>query len=84
MDSGKYIGMDLHKEAISIAVMNSTGKVVMESILETKTITVLQFVQGLRGNPHLTFEEGAWLPGCTNCSRLTRKSWCAIHEGMSR
>jgi hypothetical protein len=50
MESTKYIGMDVHKEAISIAVMNSAGKVVMESILETKASTALQFIRGLRGN----------------------------------
>jgi hypothetical protein len=31
MDSAKYIGMDVHKETISIAVRNSSGKLVMES-----------------------------------------------------
>jgi hypothetical protein len=31
-----YIGMDVHKEAIAIAVMNGDGKLVMESILETQ------------------------------------------------
>ena len=41
MDSTKYIGMDVHNETISIAVMNSAGKVVIESILETKAITLL-------------------------------------------
>jgi hypothetical protein len=45
-----YIGMDVHKEAIAIAVMNGDGKLVMESILETKAITILQFIQGLRGD----------------------------------
>jgi hypothetical protein len=50
MDSRKYIGMDVHKETISIAVINAAGKVVMESILETKATTVVQFVQGLRGD----------------------------------
>jgi hypothetical protein len=33
MESTKYIGMDVHKNAIAVAVMNSAGKVVMESIL---------------------------------------------------
>jgi hypothetical protein len=28
----KYIGMDLHKESISIAVVNSAGKLVMELV----------------------------------------------------
>jgi len=48
MDSIKYIGLDVHKETVSIAVMNAAGKVVMESIIETKAITILQFIQGLR------------------------------------
>ena len=60
MDNTKYIGMDVHKETISIAVLNSSGKLVMETIIETKASTVLEFVQGLRGSLHVTFEEGTW------------------------
>jgi len=60
MDSTKYIGMEVHKEAISVAVLNSSGKLVMQCILETKASTILQFVQGPRGDLHLTFEEGTW------------------------
>ena len=67
MDSMKYIGMDVHKESISIAVMNSAGKMVMECVIETKAITILQFVQGLRGDLHVTFEEGPRPPGCMTC-----------------
>jgi len=29
MTSSKYIGMDVHKESISIAVRNAAGKIVM-------------------------------------------------------
>jgi transposase len=64
MDSVKYIGMDVHKEAMSIAVLNSSGKLVMECIIETKANTILQFFRGLSGSLHVTFEEGtsaAWL-----------------------
>jgi transposase len=32
----------------------------MESIIETKASTVLQFIQGLHGELHVTFEEGTW------------------------
>src|SRR5437870_2396714 len=60
MDHSKYIGMDVHKETISIAVMDSAGKLVMESIIETKAATILQFMQGLRGSLYVTFEEGTW------------------------
>jgi hypothetical protein len=56
----KYIGMDVHKEAIVIAVLNGSGKLVMESIVETKASSILQFIQGLRGELHVTWEEGTW------------------------
>lgn len=60
MNSTKYIGMDVHKETISIAVLNSAGKMVMETVLETKAATIVQFIQGLRGDLHVTLEEGTW------------------------
>src|ERR1700680_3667148 len=60
MESTKYVGMDVHKQTISIAVMNSAGKLIMESIIETKAITILQFIQALRGDLHVTLEEGTW------------------------
>jgi transposase len=60
MTSTKYIGMDVHKESISIAVMNSAGKFVMECVIETKASIILQFVHGLSGDLHVTFEEGTW------------------------
>ena len=60
MTSTKYIGMDVHKESISIAVMNSVGKVVMECVIATKASILLQFIHGLRGDLHVTFEEGTW------------------------
>jgi hypothetical protein len=43
MTSTKYIGMDVHKENISIAVMNFVGKVVMECVIETKALPYAHF-----------------------------------------
>ena len=60
MNNVKYIGMDVHKEAMSIAVLSVTGKLVMECVIETKVITILDFLKGLRGSLHVTFEEGTW------------------------
>jgi hypothetical protein len=54
MDKTKYIGMDVHKEAISIAVLNFSGKLAMECIIETKASTILQFFQGLSGSLHFS------------------------------
>jgi transposase len=64
MNDAKYIGLDVHQATISAVVLDSTGKVLMESILETKAVTILQFIGGLRGSLQVTFEEGtcaAWL-----------------------
>ena len=44
MSCEKYIGMDVHQATISVAVMDSMGKVIMESILETKASTILEFL----------------------------------------
>ena len=60
MNSEKYIGLDVHQATISVAVMDSQGKLIMESILETKASTILEFLAGLRGTLSLTFEEGTW------------------------
>jgi transposase len=60
MTSTQYIGMDVHKESISIAVLNAAGKIVMECVIETKASIILQFIHGLRGDLHVTFEEGTW------------------------
>src|SRR5882762_3819124 len=63
MNSEKYIGLDVHQATISVAVMDSTGKVVMESILETKAATILEFFAGLRETLSVTCEEGT----CAAC-----------------
>jgi transposase len=59
-----YVGMDVHLATISIAVMNEQGRVVSEAIIETKTEAVRNFIKSLRGELHVTCEEGtqaAWL-----------------------
>jgi hypothetical protein len=50
----------VHKEAVVIAVRNGTGQLVMESIVETKASSLLQFIHGLQGEVHVTWEEGTW------------------------
>ena len=64
MNDAKYIGLDVHQATISVAILDFAGKLVLEAILETKAQTILQFIRGLRGSLHVTFEEGtcaAWL-----------------------
>jgi len=39
----KYIGMDVHKESISVAVRNAAGKIVMECVMTAQSHT--EFVE---------------------------------------
>ena len=60
MNSEKYIGLDVHQATIVVAVTDASGKLIMESILETEAATILQLFAGLRGTLSVTFEEGTW------------------------
>ena len=53
-----YVGLDVHKASICVAVLNASGKLVMESVIETSAATVPDFLKGLRGQVEVTFEEG--------------------------
>src|ERR1035438_2830063 len=64
MNSIKYVGLDVHRDSISVAVLNAEGKLAMQSVIATHATTILDFLHGLRGILHVTFEEGthsAWL-----------------------
>ncbi|MGH9958870.1 MAG: IS110 family transposase [Pyrinomonadaceae bacterium] len=60
----KYIGMDVHQAMIVIVVLNEAGKCVMQTMIETKSQIIVDWIGGLRGTVYVTFEEGtyaAWL-----------------------
>ncbi len=64
MNSIKYIGLDVHRDTISVAVLNAEGKLVMQLVIATHATAILDFLYGLRGTLHVTFEEGThsgWL-----------------------
>jgi hypothetical protein len=60
-----YVGMDVHKRTIAIAVLDAYGKLITQSIIETSTQSVRDFFHTVRAaEVHVTFEEGnhaAWL-----------------------
>jgi hypothetical protein len=64
MSQEKCIDMDVHQATISAARMDADGKLIMESLLETKAAMIVEFIRGLHRTLSLTFEEGtsgAWL-----------------------
>jgi hypothetical protein len=59
--------MDVHLATILVAVMDSSGKLIMQCILETKATTILEFIEGLHGSLSVAFEEELLRPGCMTC-----------------
>ncbi len=39
----------------------------MECVIETKASMILQFIDGLRGDLHVTLKKEPLPPGCTTC-----------------
>ena len=63
-DSTVYVGLDVHQSTISAAVLNGEGKLVQQAIVATQASALLDLLAGLRGELHVTLEEGthsAWL-----------------------
>ena len=67
MDNGsRYVGLDVHRDTISVAVCDSRGKLMFERVIPTSAAAVLELVELLRGKLHVAFEEGTsaqWLAG---------------------
>jgi transposase len=60
----KYVGLDVHQSSTVVAVHDARGKSQMECVLATEAEAMQDFLKGLRGTIHVTFEEGgqaAWL-----------------------
>jgi transposase len=60
----KYVAFDVHISTTSVAVLNLGGKLVTQAVIQTDTVAIRDFLRGLSGQIHLTFEEGThaqWL-----------------------
>jgi len=74
MNDAKYIGLDVHQATISVAILDSAGKLVMEAILETKTSTILEFIHGLRGTDRDVTEAYLRHHNGDNCQDILRQN----------
>lgn len=64
MSDIKYVAFDVHKATISAAVLNLEGKLLTQTLMRTDATAIRDFLRGLSGTLHLTFEEGTlsqWL-----------------------
>jgi len=64
MGNHKFAAADVHAATTTFAVLDDSGKFVMETVVETKAESLLSVVKSISGAVHLTYEEGthaAWL-----------------------
>ena len=64
MKQAKYIGMDVHQATTVVMVLNADGKLVWEKIVETQAGPIIDLLESLSGELHVTFEEttqAGWL-----------------------
>lgn len=60
----RYIGIDVHAQSCTCAVLGPTGKRLQVEVIETEGEALVRWVRGVVGQRHLCFEEGtqsAWL-----------------------
>src|SRR6266542_1522251 len=60
----KYVALDVHQASTVASVREEGGRVIARSVLPTDGIAVTEFIRGMRGAVHVTFEDGTqaqWL-----------------------
>jgi transposase len=60
----KYVAFDVHQATISAAVVDLSGKLITQAVFQTDASAIRDFLRGISGQVHLTFEEGTqaqWL-----------------------
>jgi hypothetical protein len=45
MNSVRYLGMDVHRDTISVAVLDESGRLMMQSVLATRRAAILDCIQ---------------------------------------
>ena len=64
MSSKKYVAFDVHLATIAFCIMDAFGRILWEGVFRNTATIIRDFLGGIRGEVHLTFEQGtlaAWL-----------------------
>jgi hypothetical protein len=70
----KYVGFDVHQASTVASVREASGRVIARSVLPTEGGALTEFLRGMRGAVHLTFEEGTQAQWLHDPADPTRRS----------
>ena len=63
----KHIGLDIHQATISAAILDGTGKLLMECIVETRAATILSLSMDFAEACTSLLKKVPGLLGCMTC-----------------
>jgi transposase len=69
MSDIKYVAFDVHQATISAAVLDLSGKLITQAVFQTEPSALRDFLPGISGKVHLTFEEGSQAQSLFDLSR---------------
>ena len=75
-----YVGLDVHKLSIAIAVLDAHGKLVTRTVIETSTEAVRDFFRNLRGEIHRLSKKETTRPGSTTSSNHWSNEWWPVTQ----
>ena len=82
---GKYIGIDVHSESCTIAVMNSAGRQLRQQVVDTQAKVLIEFLKGLAGDRYVCIEEGQLAEWLVETLELYAKEMAVVqpkaHQG---
>ena len=61
----RYLGLDVHAQSCTLAVISQAGKRLKDVVVETNGQAFIEAVRMIPGGKHLCIEEGTQAPGST-------------------
>lgn len=79
----KYVAFDVHQATISAAVLNLEGKLLTQAVMQTQATAIRDFLRGLSGQVHLTFEEGTQAQWLYELTRPLVAEWLVCNPRLN-
>ncbi len=56
----RYLGADVHAASVSFSILNESGRLLRNDVIETNGKALVGYLRRIPGNKHLCIEEGEW------------------------
>ena len=70
----RYIGLDVHSQSCTLAVVGQTGKRIGMQVVETNGAALKQAMRAMAGAKHVCLEEGTQICGARGTASASRSA----------